>query len=175
MGRISRRQAEAWPHRPSHCRPHRRVSHRCRRPPEDRRLVFPNSRSSKNIRLPTWTYRSRRRSSAGLKGLYDQCPEGRRSALRMALELSWMPAEKGCARAAPSWPAAAYCCSTNIRVLVHQRSAYRLGEVMSNLRIEGITILNCRIEAGSRVRAALAPFRTNRGTVICGLKLTKRD
>ena len=146
---------------PTHCR----VGHGVGYMPEDRRLV-PQFTVEQNIRLPTWTIAAdgvERR----LEWIYSIMPEVAGFRARRALELSG---------GQQKMVALARALMAGRRILLLDEPfeglapalAYRLGEVMSTLKSEGITILIAESNEVHVSELHSRSFRIERGTVSAG-------
>ena len=118
--------------------PHRRVTHGVGYMPEDRRLV-PEFTVEENIRLPTWTIKMDG-ADRRLEWIYSIMPEVAVFAKRRALELSG---------GQHKMVALARALMAGTRILLLDEPfeglapalARRLGEVLANLKTEGVSVL----------------------------------
>jgi branched-chain amino acid transport system ATP-binding protein len=118
--------------------PHQRVAHGIGYMPEDRRLV-PEFTVEENIRLPSWTIKMDG-VEARLEWIYSIMPEVARFARRRALELSG---------GQQKMVALARALMAGRRILLLDEPfeglapalARRLGEVLANLKTEGVSVL----------------------------------
>ncbi len=118
--------------------PHRRVTHGVGYMPEDRRLV-PEFTVEENIRLPTWTIKMDG-ADRRLEWIYSIMPEVAVFAKRRALELSG---------GQQKMVALARALMAGTRILLLDEPfeglapalARRLGEVLANLKTEGVSVL----------------------------------
>ena len=142
--------------------PHRRVAHGVGYMPEDRRLV-PQFTVEENIRLPTWSVRLVG-AEQRLQWIYSIMPEVERFRTRRALELSG---------GQQKMVALARALMGGTRMLLLDEPfeglapalARRLGEVLANLKTEGISVL---IAESNEVHVAdllSRAFRIERGSV----------
>jgi branched-chain amino acid transport system ATP-binding protein len=143
--------------------PHRRVGHGVGYMPEDRRLV-PQFTAEENIALPTWTVATDG-TAQRLEWVYTIMPEVARFRDRRALELSG---------GQQKMVALARALMAGTRILLLDEPfeglapalARRLGEVMSNLKNEGVSIL---IAESNEIHVAdllSRAFRIERGAVV---------
>jgi branched-chain amino acid transport system ATP-binding protein len=143
--------------------PHRRVGHGVGYMPEDRRLV-PQFTAEENIELPTWTVATDR-TARRLEWVYTIMPEVARFRDRRALELSG---------GQQKMVALARALMAGTRILLLDEPfeglapalARRLGEVMSNLKNEGVSIL---IAESNEIHVAdllSRAFRIERGAIV---------
>jgi branched-chain amino acid transport system ATP-binding protein len=144
---------------------HRRVDHGIGYMPEDRRLV-PEFTVEQNIRLPAWTT-----ASAGveqrLEWIFSVMPEVAAFRARRSLELSG---------GQQKMVALARALMAGRRILLLDEPfeglapalARRLGEVMSKLKSEGISILIAESNEVHVSDLLLRAFRIERGTVSAG-------
>ena len=118
--------------------PHQRVAHGIGYMPEDRRLV-PEFTVEENIRLPSWTIKMDG-VEARLEWIYSIMPEVARFARRRALDLSG---------GQQKMVALARALMAGRRILLLDEPfeglapalARRLGEVLANLKTEGVSVL----------------------------------
>jgi branched-chain amino acid transport system ATP-binding protein len=143
--------------------PHRRVGHGVGYMPEDRRLV-PQFTAEENIALPTWTVATDG-TAQRLEWVYTIMPEVARFRDRRALELSG---------GQQKMVALARALMAGTRILLLDEPfeglapalARLLGEVMSNLKNEGVSIL---IAESNEIHVAdllSRAFRIERGAVV---------
>ena len=141
---------------------HRRVTHGIGYMPEDRRLV-PEFTVEENIRLPTWTVAADS-TEARLEWILTCMPEVARFRARRALELSG---------GQQKMVALARALMAGTRILLLDEPfeglapalARRLGEVLANLKAEGISVL---ISESNDVHVAdllVRAYRIERGSV----------
>ena len=141
---------------------HRRVHHGIGYMPEDRRLV-PQFTVEENIRLPSWTARGDD-IDARLKWIFSIMPEVEKFRSRRALELSG---------GQQKMVALARALMAGRRILLLDEPfeglapalARRLGEVLSNLKSQGVSVL---IAESNEVHVAdllSRAFRIERGAV----------
>jgi branched-chain amino acid transport system ATP-binding protein len=142
--------------------PHRRVSHGIGYMPEDRRLV-PEFTVEENIRLPTWSTRSEG-ADRRLAWIYTIMPELVRFAPRRALDLSG---------GQQKMVALARALMAGTRILLLDEPfeglapalARRLGEVLANLKSEGVSVLIAESNEVHVVDLLARAYRIERGTV----------
>ncbi|MGE0752856.1 MAG: ABC transporter ATP-binding protein [Variibacter sp.] len=141
---------------------HRRVGHGIGYMPEDRRLV-PEFTVEENVRLPTWVVK-RDDADARLDWIFGIMPEVARFRDRRALELSG---------GQQKMVALARAMMAGTRILVLDEPfeglapalARRLGEVLANLKSEGVSVL---ISESNEVHVAdllARAYRIERGSV----------
>jgi branched-chain amino acid transport system ATP-binding protein len=142
--------------------PHRRVGHGIGYMPEDRRLV-PEFTVEENIRLPTWVVKHEN-ADARLDWIFGLMPEVARFRDRRALELSG---------GQQKMVALARALMAGTRILLLDEPfeglapalARRLGEVLANLKGEGVSVL---ISESNEVHVAdllARAYRIERGSV----------
>ena len=142
--------------------PHRRVSHGIGYMPEDRRLV-PEFTVEENIRLPTWSTRSDG-ADQRLEWIYTIMPELVRFARRRALDLSG---------GQQKMVALARALMAGTRILLLDEPfeglapalARRLGEVLANLKSEGVSVLIAESNEVHVLDLLARAYRIERGTV----------
>jgi branched-chain amino acid transport system ATP-binding protein len=141
---------------------HRRASHGVGYMPEDRRLV-PEFTVEENIRLPTWATQADGVDER-LEWIYSIMPEVARFARRRALELSGGQ-QKMVALAR------ALMAGTHILLLdepfegLAPALARRLGEVLANLKSEGVSVLIAESNEGHVLDLLARAFFIERGAV----------
>jgi branched-chain amino acid transport system ATP-binding protein len=142
---------------------HRRVFHGIGYMPEDRRLV-PEFTVEENIRLPSWTTQADG-VAARLKWIYSIMPEVERFRDRRSLELSG---------GQQKMVALARALMGGRRILLLDEPfeglapalARRLGEVMANLKGEGVSILIAESNEVHIADLLSRAFRIERGSVV---------
>jgi branched-chain amino acid transport system ATP-binding protein len=142
--------------------PHRRVNHGVGYMPEDRRLV-PEFTVEENIRLPTWTTRPDG-AEQRLEWIYGIMPELVRFARRRALDLSG---------GQQKMVALARALMAGTRILLLDEPfeglapalARRLGEVLANLKTEGVSVLIAESNEVHVLDLLARAYRIERGTV----------
>jgi branched-chain amino acid transport system ATP-binding protein len=141
---------------------HRRASHGIGYMPEDRRLV-PEFTVEENIRLPTWSTRVDG-ADQRLKWIFSIMPEVARFSRRRALELSGGQ-QKMVALAR------ALMAGTHILLLdepfegLAPALARRLGEVLANLKTEGVSVLIAESNESHVIDLLARAYFIERGTV----------
>ena len=141
---------------------HRRVQHGIGYMPEDRRLV-PEFTVEENIRLPTWTTRADG-VEARLEWIFGIMPEVARFAARRALELSG---------GQQKMVALARALMAGTRILLLDEPfeglapalARRLGEVLANLKSEGVSVLIAESNEVHVLDLLARAYRIERGVV----------
>jgi branched-chain amino acid transport system ATP-binding protein len=142
--------------------PHRRVQHGIGYMPEDRRLV-PEFTVEENIRLPTWTTRPDGVDER-LEWIFGIMPEVARFAARRALELSG---------GQQKMVALARALMAGTRILLLDEPfeglapalARRLGEVLANLKSEGVSVLIAESNEVHVLDLLARAYRIERGVV----------
>ena len=143
--------------------PHRRVNHGIGYMPEDRRLV-PEFTVEENIRLPAWTTRDDAVEQR-LEWIYGIMPELVRFARRRALDLSG---------GQQKMVALARALMAGTRILLLDEPfeglapalARRLGEVLANLKTEGVSVLIAESNEVHVLDLLARAYRIERGTVV---------
>ena len=142
--------------------PHRRAGHGVGYMPEDRRLV-PEFTVEENIRLPTWATKADG-VDGRLEWIYSIMPEVARFARRRALELSGGQ-QKMVALAR------ALMAGTHLLLLdepfegLAPALARRLGEVLANLKTEGVSVLIAESNEAHVLDLLARAYFIERGTV----------
>ena len=142
--------------------PHRRVQHGIGYMPEDRRLV-PEFTVEENIRLPTWSTQADGVDER-LEWIFGIMPEVARFAARRALELSGGQQEMVAL-------ARALMAGTRILLLdepfegLAPALARRLGEVLANLKSEGVSVLIAESNEVHVLDLLARAYRIERGVV----------
>jgi len=142
--------------------PHRRVQHGIGYMPEDRRLV-PEFTVEENIRLPTWSTRADGVDER-LEWIFGIMPEVARFASRRALELSG---------GQQKLVALARALMAGTRILLLDEPfeglapalARRLGEVLANLKSEGVSVLIAESNEVHVLDLLARAYRIERGVV----------
>jgi branched-chain amino acid transport system ATP-binding protein len=142
--------------------PHRRVNHGIGYMPEDRRLV-PEFTVEENIRLPAWSTRDDGVEQR-LEWIYGIMPELVRLARRRALDLSG---------GQQKMVALARALMAGTRILLLDEPfeglapalARRLGEVLANLKSEGVSVLIAESNEVHVLDLLARAYRIERGTV----------
>ncbi|HWE79068.1 MAG TPA: ATP-binding cassette domain-containing protein [Pseudolabrys sp.] len=142
--------------------PHRRVQYGIGYMPEDRRLV-PEFTVEENIRLPTWSTRADGVDER-LEWIFGIMPEVARFAARRALELSG---------GQQKMVALARALMAGTRILLLDEPfeglapalARRLGEVLANLRTEGVSVLIAESNEVHVLDLLARAYRIERGVV----------
>jgi branched-chain amino acid transport system ATP-binding protein len=142
--------------------PHRRVSHGIGYMPEDRRLV-PEFTVEENIRLPSWSTREDG-TEQRLEWIFGIMPELTRFARRRALDLSG---------GQQKMVALARALMAGTRILLLDEPfeglapalARRLGEVLANLKSEGVSALIAESNEVHVLDLLARAYRIERGTV----------
>jgi branched-chain amino acid transport system ATP-binding protein len=142
--------------------PHRRVSHGVGYMPEDRRLV-PEFTVEENIRLPSWSTRTGG-ADQRLEWIFGIMPELTRFARRRALDLSG---------GQQKMVALARALMAGTRILLLDEPfeglapalARRLGEVLANLKSEGVSVLIAESNEVHVLDLLARAYRIERGTV----------
>ncbi len=142
--------------------PHRRVSHGIGYMPEDRRLV-PDFTVEENIRLPSWSTRNDG-TEQRLEWIFGIMPELTRFARRRALDLSG---------GQQKMVALARALMAGTRILLLDEPfeglapalARRLGEVLANLKSEGVSVLIAESNEVHVLDLLARAYRIERGTV----------
>jgi branched-chain amino acid transport system ATP-binding protein len=142
--------------------PHRRVQHGIGYMPEDRRLV-PEFTVEENIRLPTWSTRADGVDER-LEWIFGIMPEVARFAARRALELSG---------GQQKMVALARALMAGTRILLLDEPfeglapalARRLGEVLANLKTEGVSVLIAESNEVHVLDLLARAYRIERGVV----------
>jgi branched-chain amino acid transport system ATP-binding protein len=142
--------------------PHRRVSQGIGYMPEDRRLV-PEFTVDENIRLPSWSTRANG-TDERLEWIFTIMPELVRFARRRALDLSG---------GQQKMVALARALMAGTRILLLDEPfeglapalARRLGEVLANLKNEGVSVLIAESNEVHVVDLLARAYRIERGTV----------
>ena len=141
---------------------HRRVQHGIGYMPEDRRLV-PEFTVEENIRLPTWSTRADGVEER-LEWIFGIMPEVARFAGRRALELSG---------GQQKMVALARALMAGTRILLLDEPfeglapalARRLGEVLANLKTEGVSVLIAESNEVHVLDLLARAYRIERGVV----------
>jgi branched-chain amino acid transport system ATP-binding protein len=142
--------------------PHTRASHGIGYMPEDRRLV-PEFTVEENIRLPAWSTRNDGVEQR-LEWIYDVMPELVRFARRRALDLSG---------GQQKMVALARALMAGTRILLLDEPfeglapalARRLGEVLANLKSEGVSVLIAESNEVHVLDLLARAYRIERGSV----------
>jgi branched-chain amino acid transport system ATP-binding protein len=142
--------------------PHRRVSHGIGYMPEDRRLV-PEFTVEENIRLPSWSTREDG-AEQRLEWIFGIMPELVRFSRRRALDLSG---------GQQKMVALARALMAGTRILLLDEPfeglapalARRLGEVLANLKSEGVSVLIAESNEVHVLDLLARAYRIERGTV----------
>lgn len=144
---------------------HRRAAHGIGYMPEDRRLV-PEFTAEENVRLPTWSLRIDG-AEERLRWVYGLMPEVEKLRDRRALVLSG---------GQQKLVALARALMAGTRVLLLDEPfeglapalARRLGEILANLKSEGVSVLMAESSAGHVEGLLDRKFRIERGSVAAG-------